>query len=162
MVDLGPRGGQWGEVVASTLTGTYARSLDDKQRLAIPKKMREEFGDPEPAALYIAPGTDRSLFLYSPEAFARLADRFAEASSQRPDVRNYQRLFYAQAENLPLDGQGRIRIPERLVALAGLKKDLVLLGVRDHAEIWEQSAWDEFLARTTPGFDDLAAHVFDQ
>ena len=143
------------------LTGTYTRSLDEKQRLAVPKKLREQFGKKELSELYVAPGTDRSLALYSADSFAELANRFAQVSPNRVDVRNYMRLFYARAENVPLDGQGRIRIPERLVELAGLTKDVVLLGVQDHAEIWDKQLWDEFLGRSESDFDDMATRVFD-
>jgi len=143
------------------LTGTYTRSLDEKQRLAVPKKLREQFGKKELIVLYVAPGTDRSLALYSADSFAELANRFAQVSPNRVDVRNYMRLFYARAENVPLDGQGRIRIPERLIELGGLTKDVVLLGVQDHAEIWDKQLWDEFLGRSESDFDDMATRVFD-
>jgi MraZ protein len=135
--------------------------LDEKQRLAVPKKLRDQFGKKELKELYVAPGTDRSLALYSADSFDELAGRFAQVSPNRVDVRNYMRLFYARAENVPLDGQGRIRIPERLVEMAGLTKDVVLVGVQDHAEIWDKQLWDEFLGRSTDGFDDLAERVFD-
>jgi MraZ protein len=143
------------------LTGTYTRSLDEKQRLAVPKKLREQFGKKELIELYVAPGTDRSLALYSADSFAELANRFAQVSPNRVDVRNYMRLFYARAENVPLDGQGRIRIPERLMELGGVSKDVVLLGVQDHAEIWDKQLWDEFLGRSESDFDDMATRVFD-
>ena len=143
------------------LTGTYERNLDDKQRLAVPKKLREQFGDGELASLYVAPGTEKSLFLYSPQAFNTLAARLSEKASNRVEIRNYLRLFYARAEEVPLDAQGRIRIPERLVEFAALKHDLVLLGVHDHAEIWDKAVWDEFLLSRSNQFDDLATQAFE-
>src|SRR5688572_29377550 len=98
-----------------TLTGTYTRTLDDKQRLAVPKRLREQIGGGEIKALFVTPQTNHSLGLYSPEAFDRLAKRLEERSSSGADYRNYLRLFYARAEEVELDSQGRIRIPERLV-----------------------------------------------
>jgi MraZ protein len=144
-----------------TLTGTYSRSLDDKRRLAVPKRLREEFGSEEPPCLYVAPGTDRSLALYAPAAFERLAEKLANQSTNRLDVRTYLRLFYARAEKVDLDGQGRIRIPDRLADFAQLERDIVLLGVHDHAEIWNSALWDAFLEQHSADFDEVAAQAFE-
>ena len=100
------------------LTGTYLRNLDQKQRLAVPRTLREEFYEKDLSCLYVAPGTENSLALYSPAGFDALASRLAEASRKMTEVRNYLRLFYGRAEKVNLDSQGRIRLPERLVALA--------------------------------------------
>src|SRR5262245_14871461 len=97
------------------LTGTYARSMDDKLRLAIPKPLRDLLqGADAGNGLYVAPGTDGSLALYTEEAFARLAERLAGASPAGQDVRTFSRLFYARAQRVELDRQGRIRIPMEL------------------------------------------------
>ena len=136
------------------LTGTYVRNLDDKHRLAIPKSLREEMGNGE--RVYLAPGTETSLVLYSETEFEAVASRFAAASSHRPDTRNYLRLFYSRAERLDVDKQGRVRIPERLVQFASLEREVVLLGVHDHAEIWDQSRWQHFLEQNAAEFDRLA------
>ena len=144
-----------------TLTGTYSRNLDDKRRLAIPKRLREDFGDKELTCLYIAPGTDRSLALYAPAAFEGLANRLAQKSSNRAEVRNYLRLFYSRAEKVELDGQGRVRIPDRLADFAQLKHEALLLGVHDHAEIWDRGLWEAFLGENSPDFDEMAAQAFE-
>jgi MraZ protein len=150
----------WGEVVNRILTGTYERFLDDKLRLAIPKPLRKQFSQEEEVTLFVAPGTERSLTLYSREAFHDLAERLAQHATNRAESRNYLRLFYARAEEVAVDRQGRIRIPERLVEHAGLKHDLVLLGVQDHAEIWDKGLWEEFLAAHGGQFDEMASHAF--
>lgn len=142
------------------LTGTYERNLDDKQRLAVPKRLKEQFGEGELTSLFVAPGTEKSLFLYSPQAFNTLAAKLSEKATNRVEIRNYLRLFYAQAEEVPLDSQGRIRVPERLVAFAELKKDLVVLGVHDHAEVWDKDVWSQFLTTSGAQFDQLATQAF--
>lgn len=143
------------------LSGTYARSLDDKQRVAVPKRLCEDFGEPELKFFYVAPGLDKSLALYSQTGFDRLARKFAKQSSNRVDVRNYKRLFFAQAEKVELDAQGRIRLPERLVQFAGLTRDIIVVGVHDHAEVWDAAAWNSFLERTAAGFDEIATQAFE-
>jgi len=142
------------------LTGAYSRSIDDKLRVAIPKRLREASeGDSRPA-VFIAPGTDQSLALYTEEAFARLADRLAQASPTRQDVRTFNRLFYARAQRVELDSQGRIRIPPELAELARLEKEVVLLGVQDHVEIWATDRWKSYLAERQGRYDDIAEAAF--
>ena len=141
------------------LTGTFSRNIDDKRRIAIPKRLREEFG--EVNSLYVAPGTDKSLAIYSPTEFETLAARLAEKSSNRADVRNYLRLFYSRAERVDIDGQGRVRLPDRLAEFAQLNREAVLLGVQDHAEIWDATIWDNFLKATSEEFDKMAEQVFE-
>ena len=141
------------------LTGTYNRSLDDKRRVAVPKQLREQFGADQPTRFYIAPGTDRSLALYSPNAFEELAQRMAEKSAHYREVRNYMRMFYSRAEKVELDSQGRVRIPDRLAEFAHLKREAVLLGVHDHAEIWDRQLWEEFLNKHNEDFDELAGEA---
>jgi MraZ protein len=138
------------------LTGTYLRTLDEKRRVAVPKRLRDDFGEVNLEFLYIAPGTQRSLVLYSPAGFAKLGQEFSGKHSQQ----NYLRLFYASAERVDLDGQGRIRIPDRLAEYAGLTHEAYLLGVQDHAELWDKAAWDEFLQKNTPVFDELHSQTF--
>jgi MraZ protein len=162
LIDLGRRGDQWGEVVANggpnpmALTGTYLRTLDEKRRLAVPKRLKDDFGESSLEYLYIAPGTQRSLVIYSPRAFVRLGDGFNGNHTQT----NYLRLFYSSAERVDLDGQNRIRIPDRLADYAGLKREAYLLGVQDHAELWDRESWDQFLQTNTPAFDELHQQTF--
>ncbi len=138
------------------LTGTYLRTLDDKRRLAVPKRLKDDFGEADLEYLYIAPGTQRSLVVYAPQTFVSLGEKFHGMPSQQ----NYLRLFYSSAERVDLDGQSRIRIPDRLADYAGLKREAYLLGVQDHAELWDREAWDTFLQVNTPAFDDLASQAY--
>lgn len=140
------------------LTGTFPRTLDEKFRLAVPKRLRDDFDESPLKTLIVAPGTEKSLGLYSNTEFTQLATRLGEKTATS-DVKNYIRLFYSRAERVDLDGQGRIRIPERLVKLAGLEKEIVLMGVNDHAEIWSQEAWQRFLDEHEASFDELAANI---
>ena len=148
------------------LTGTFERSLDDKSRIAVPKTLREEFTSAlmasaeEVIQLYVAPGQDKSLSLYSKAGFEELAQKLASSSSNRAEVLNFQRLLFSRAEKVDLDGQGRIRIPERLAEFAQLKRDVMLLGVQDHAEIWDKAVWTEFEQRHAARFDEMAQAAF--
>ena len=127
------------------LTGTYLRTLDDKKRVAVPKRLRDDFGETELNCLMIAPGTERSLVVYSIPGFELFAAKLkAEGNHQK-----YLRLFYSAAERVDLDGQGRVRIPDRLAEYAGLKRDADLLGVQDHAELWDKEVSAGYRAMRT-------------
>ena len=127
------------------LTGTFSRAIDEKLRVAIPKRLREGLGCAQGGNLYIAPSTDQSLAIYTEESFAQLAERLAQASPTQQQVRAFTRLFYARAQRVDLDGQGRIRVPVDLAQLASLEKEVVLLGVQDHLELWAAARWLEYL-----------------
>ncbi|MGN6545262.1 MAG: division/cell wall cluster transcriptional repressor MraZ [Aureliella sp.] len=138
------------------LTGSYRRTLDDKSRLAIPKQLRDAFGFSDQTVLYLAPGTDGSLAIYTHEVFDQLGQRLAQASPVAQDLRSFSRLFYAQAQMAEIDKQGRLRIPPELAQLAKLTSEVVLLGVRDHMELWDAAAWDAYLTDQQPRYDRLA------
>jgi MraZ protein len=141
-------------------TGLFSRSIDEKLRVAIPKRLREVLGCENQQGIYLAPGTDQSLALYSEEALSRLAARLAEVSPTRQDVRTFNRLFYARAQRVELDAQGRIRIPPELADLAQLKKEVMLLGVHDHLEIWAADRWNSYLAEKQGHYDEIAETAF--
>jgi len=148
-------------MVNRTLTGNYTRVIDEKLRVAIPKPLRRQLSQEEDLTLFVAPGTERSLFLFSPASFHDLGERVAQRATNRAESRNYLRLFYSNAEEVTLDVQSRIRIPERLVTHAALKHDVVLVGVHDHAEIWDKGLWEAFLSAHANQFDEMASHAFD-
>jgi MraZ protein len=141
------------------LTGTWPRSLDEKGRLAVPKRVRDELGGDGLTELYVTQWTDKSLALFTPTEFDLLAKRMSEKSPTK-DVRNYMRLFYARADRVDLDKQGRVRVPERLRSFAELTRDVVLLGVSDHAEIWDATRWDSYVSELNPQFDEISEHAY--
>ena len=141
-------------------TGEFSRTIDEKLRLAIPKSLREALDCDKQPGIYVAPGTDQSLALYTEETFARLAERLAQASPTRQDVRAFNRLFYARAQRVELDGQGRLRIPPELAELARLGREVVLLGVQDHVEVWAADRWKSYLAEQQSHYDEIAEAAF--
>lgn len=153
---MGESGGRWESAVL--LTGTYPRSLDEKKRVALPKRVREVLG--EPTTLYITPGPDQSLWLYTQASLERLAERLDAAPATDAEARVFRRLYFAQTEAVDLDKAGRILIPERLVQFAGLSQDVILIGVRDHLELWDAARWQSFVEQHAPRFDSVAENAF--
>jgi len=142
------------------LTGTHPRTLDDKKRLALPKRVREQLGDIE--QLFVTPSTDQSLSLYDPHGLENLAARLDQTPATDSEARVFRRLFFAQMEAVDVDNNGRILIPERLIEFAGLEHEVVLVGVRDHLELWDARKWQEYLAQHGPRFDAVAEGAFQK
>ena len=140
------------------LTGTHPRTLDDKKRLVLPKRVREELG--EPGTVYVTPGPDQSLWLYTQAELERLAGKLDEAPATDAEARVFRRLYFAQAEAVDVDRNGRILLPERLLQFASLTGDIVLVGVRDHLEVWDSARWRQYVEQHAPRFDAVAENAF--
>jgi len=136
------------------LTGAYERALDEKLRLALPRTIREGFRGAK--QLVLTPGTDGSLSLFAGEAFASLAQRLALRSPAGRDVRAFSRLLYAQSHSVEIDSQGRIRLPAELASLASLDESVMVVGVGDHAELWNKSRWETYFSQLQQQYDELA------
>ncbi|MBM3994847.1 MAG: division/cell wall cluster transcriptional repressor MraZ [Planctomycetes bacterium] len=140
------------------LTGTHPRTLDDKKRLTLPKRVREQVG--EATQLFVTPGADQSLWIYSQAELERLSARLDDAPATDAQARVFRRLFFAQMEAVDLDRNGRILIPDRLVQFAGLEHEVVLLGVHDHLEVWDSGRWNTYYEQHSPEFDKVAEQAF--
>ena len=139
------------------LTGTYPRTLDDRKRLALPKRVRELLK--EPATLFVTPAPDQSLRVDTEESLRRLSEKLEQAPA-KPETRVFERLHFAQTEAIDVDRIGRILMPDRLLQFAALKQDVVMIGVRDHLELWDAERWQNYLAQNAPRFDSVAEAAF--
>ena len=144
------------------LTGTFERNIDQKLRLALPRPLKEAFQVKGSDELFLAPGNEGCLSVYSPEGFDQFARQLANVSPGRANVRNFLRLFYARAERVVLDKQSRIRIPDRLMVHASLQHEVVIVGVNDHAEIWDKPTWEQFLTGYSSQYDQLTTEAHDR
>jgi MraZ protein len=140
------------------LTGTYPRSLDDKKRIALPKRVREQLGQPE--TLYVTPGPDQCLWLFTQAGLDTLAGKLDQSPATDAEARVFRRLYFAQTEAVDVDRAGRILISERLIQFASLQREVVLIGVRDHLELWESGRWQQYLSQNAPRFDAVAEGAF--
>lgn len=113
-------------------------------------------------SVFMTPGTDGSLDLYSPGEFQELVQRIHARSSATEDGRAFRRLFYAQAQRVEIDRQGRFRIPSDLMELASLSGEVMLVGVGDHMELWNPQQWKTYLAEKQLQFDEIAEKTLDR
>tara|TARA_B100001115_G_scaffold175012_1_gene160607 strand:+ start:233 stop:703 length:471 start_codon:yes stop_codon:yes gene_type:complete len=123
-------------------TGEYEHSIDAKQRLAIPSDLRGRL-DPEihGSAFYVAPGQEGSLWIWPEKTFEQMAAATEQSLVPNEDLLEYEQLLYSQAARVDLDKTGRIRIPDRMLRMAGLQNMVVILGVKDHLEVHDPEAW---------------------
>ena len=131
------------------MTGEYQHSLDNKGRLFIPAKLRDELGD----VFFITLSMDRCLSAYSSEAWQNFSDKV----SAMPYVKQRKmRLLFAHAARCELDAQGRVLIPQNLRDYAGFTKNVTVVGCNNHAELWDSAAWSAvYSEETTP--ENIAA-----
>lgn len=140
------------------LTGTYPRTLDEKHRLVLPSRIREQLG--ETKQLFVAQGLDQCLWVYDPPGLEKLSEKLDQVPATDAEARTFRRLFFAQMEAVDLDKNGRILLPDRLIQFARLERDVILLGVRDHLELWDAARWNEYLSANSPRYDASAEATF--
>jgi MraZ protein len=143
------------EEVVDVFLGTHAPKLDEKGRLTLPAKFREELA----GGVVITKGQDRSLVVWPAAEFEAYADRIRVASSADARVRSYSRVFFSSAFDQVPDRQGRVNLPSALREYAGLDRDCVVVGNHATVEIWDTAAWQRYLAESEPGFADLSEEV---
>lgn len=137
--------------------GTHHPKVDDKGRLTLPAKFREDLGE----GVVITKGQDRSLVVWPASEFADYASRIREASRSDAKARAYSRVFFSSAFDQAPDRQGRVTLPPALREYAGLgeDRDCVVVGNHTTLEIWNSNAWEDYLSTQEPEFADLSEEV---
>jgi len=135
--------------------GTHTPRLDDKGRLFLPAKYREELS----AGLVLTKGQERCLYVFPETEFARITEALSAAPVTAKAVRDYSRVFFASASDEIPDKQGRITIPQGLRDYAGLQRDCVVIGANTRLEIWDTVAWEAYLAQQEDAFSDVSEEV---
>lgn len=135
--------------------GEFHHTLDDKGRLAVPVKFRLALAE----GAVVTRGLDRSLFLYPKSEWEKLASKLAALPIGQADTRAFARLMLAGAMDVEVDKSGRVTVPEYLRQYAGLSKDVVVTGLYDRLEIWDEKAWNEYSAKTDAASNDIAERL---
>jgi MraZ protein len=135
--------------------GTHTPRLDEKGRLILPAKYRDELS----AGLVLTKGQERCLYVFPVTEFSRITDALRTAPVTAKAVRDYSRVFFASASDEELDRQGRITIPLSLRDYAGLERDCVVIGANTRLEIWDATAWTNYLEQQEDAFADASEEV---
>jgi MraZ protein len=136
--------------------GTHTPKLDDKGRLILPAKFREELA----GGLVITRAQDRCLAIYPMDTFVEMTKSISQAPSSVKQVRDFQRMLAAGASDERPDKQGRITIPQQLRAYAGLEANVVVVGAINRVEIWDVGAWEEYSREQESTFAEMNEEVF--
>ena len=129
--------------------GEHRRTIDNKGRIFIPAKFREELIK----GVIITKGFDeKCLFIFSREGWKGIQDKILDNPMAKRNTQRFSRWFFSSATIESIDQQGRTRVPQNLIDHANLKKDIVLVGVSDRAEIWSEENWDKYYDQTDSQF----------
>jgi MraZ protein len=137
---------------APMFIGTYEHNIDDKGRLAIPARFRDELQE----TFFATRGLDKCLFIFPRNEWERQLSEFSKLPLTMRDARAYSRLFFSGACECELDRQGRINIPAYLREYAGLTKDAVVIGVMNRIEIWSREVWTSYRGLTEESYEEIA------
>ena len=122
------------------MRGTFTPKLDDKSRLTVPIKYREELG----FHLTVVCEQEHCLAIYAKDVLDQQMKTVNQASPTKLPVREYQRWVNSRAEDVDPDGQGRITITALQRAWAGLDKEVIVIGAGERLEVWDRARWEEY------------------
>jgi MraZ protein len=135
-------------------TGTYRARLDEGGALALPSDVRKRLQARAGRPVFVTPGPEACLYLYTADGLERWDEQLGQAAGNAARVRGARRLSLAQTEACTVDRAGRLHLPERLARFAGLRQDVVLIGVGDHLEAWDAGRWQQYQRRPDTGAEE--------
>ena len=139
------------------LMGEFHHNIDEKRRIIMPSKLREELGNTK----IITRGLEECLFIYSKEEWSQIVTKLKTLPFTKKDARSFTRVFLSGATETEFDKQGRIKLPLPLTEYATLLKECVIIGVNDRVEIWSKDNWNTFMNKSKEELSDLADHLFE-
>jgi MraZ protein len=141
--------------VGAVFLGTHTPRLDEKGRLILPAKYRDELAE----GVVITKGQERCLYVWPLAEFTRVTDAMRAAPVTGKGLRDYSRVLFASASDEVPDRQGRITVPPALRSYAGLERDCVVIGANTRMEIWDSAAWENYLTSQEEAFSDASEEV---
>lgn len=135
--------------------GTYSPKLDEKGRIILPAKFREELA----SGLVLTRGQEHCVYVFSQREFESLHEKIRQAPVTSKQARDYLRVFLSGASAEVPDKQHRVNIPSMLRSYAGLDRDLVVIGAGSRAEIWDAQAWENYLTEQEAAFANTEEEV---
>ena len=136
--------------------GEFHHNLDEKNRLIIPSKFRDELGK----KFIITRGLEECLFVYSMEEWNKIVDKLRSLPFTNKDARTFMRMFLSGATECELDSNSRIIIPSNLINYSSLEKEVIVIGVNERLEIWSSKKYEDFFNSNIEKFSDVAEGLF--
>lgn len=135
--------------------GEYHHNVDNKGRLIVPAKFRDELGE----MFILTRGLDQCLFGYPINEWKIIEEKLRSLPLTKKDARAFTRFFFSGATECELDKQGRINIASPLFQYAKLEKECVILGVSNRIEIWSKSIWEDYFTESEDSFAEIAENM---
>jgi MraZ protein len=145
-------GYQTGSKLIDMLIGEYKHTLDPKKRLSLPSKWRKELGK----SLVVTRGLDNCLFVYPLKEWKKITEKIGQLPLGQADTRSFNRFFLAGAVEVEVDSVGRILVPDFLKDFGRLDSKVVLAGIHDRIEIWDENRWEKYKRSIEKQADSLA------
>ncbi|MBQ7478384.1 MAG: division/cell wall cluster transcriptional repressor MraZ [Selenomonadaceae bacterium] len=139
------------------LMGEYMHTIDTKGRVIMPADFRAELGE----TFFVTKGLDNCLFIYGQAEWEALSAKLRQLPLAKPEARAFVRFFFAGARMMECDKQGRFLVPGNLRSYANLKKDVVLTGVMNRAELWDKESWTKYTDEVNPAVTEIAGNLAD-
>lgn len=136
--------------------GEYSHTIDEKSRLAIPIKFRSDLA----SGAIVTKGLDGCLFLYTHTEWQKLVEKLNNMPISQKNARAFSRLMLAGAMDVEIDKQGRIVLPKYLKDYASLNKTVIVAGLFNRLEIWDEAVWQEYKTKTETESESLAEQLF--
>lgn len=142
--------------------GEHDHTIDRKGRLIIPSRFREAMKEHYVERFIVTRGLDKCLFLFPEDEWRVQENKFRSQSFTRQESRRFNRLFFSGAAVVTCDRQGRILIPPYLKEYAGIKRDVVLVGVSNRVEIWDKGEWEKFYEEFKDSYSEVAERLLPE
>jgi MraZ protein len=139
--------------------GSYTHSIDHKGRVSIPVRYRRQLSGEADETFVVLRGLETCIALYPADEFRRLDERLRGRSFSDENNRRYQRMMLVDSRDETLDAQGRVALPPRLVAHAQLAKDVLVVGMLDHLELWNPDLFEKYLQSTDRSYEEIAGEL---
>ena len=148
-------GTKWRKVVYM-FYGEYIHQIDRKGRLVLPSKIREVAKNNFIDKFFVTRGLDKCLFMFGEEEWRNQEQKFKSIPFTKSEARKFNRIYFSGAVDITYDKQGRILIPQYLKDFAGIKRDVVIIGVSNRIELWSKDAWQEFYNTSSQVFEQIS------
>ena len=141
--------------------GEYIHTIDRKGRLILPAKFREVSKANFIEKFFVTRGLDSCLFMFAEEEWRSQENKFKAMPFTKQQSRTFNRLYFSGAMEITADKQGRLLLPQYLKDFAGIKREVILVGVSNRIEIWSKDKWEKFYGNSRQSFEEIAEKIMD-
>lgn len=141
--------------------GEYNHTIDEKDRFILPAKFRDKIKNFDSKKFFLTKGLDGCLFMYHQDVWQGQEEKLKNLSFTKAQSRAFNRMYFGGAQEIDIDAQGRISLPDYLKSHAAIDRDIIIIGVSDRIEIWSKKRWEEFYKNNEGKFEETAENLFE-